>query len=93
MFSFLKTPMQGGRDFPPCWQAESKGFSVLLIGLGCMRLHLCPLAKAGGSKYKAEGSPHPCNEVERAERQRRSAQAKARKIGDTACMRERAASS
>jgi hypothetical protein len=93
MLSFLKTPTQGGRDFPPGWQAESKGLSVLLIGLGCMRLQPCPLAKAGGSKYKAEGSPHPCNRVERAERQRRSAQATARKIGDTACTRERAAAS
>jgi hypothetical protein len=33
-----------------------------------MRLHPCPLAKAGGSKCKAEGYPHPWNEVERAER-------------------------
>jgi hypothetical protein len=31
-------------------------------------MHPCPLAKAGGSKCKAEGCPHPWNEVERAER-------------------------
>jgi hypothetical protein len=33
-----------------------------------MRLHPCPLAKAGGSKCKAQGYPHPWNDVERAER-------------------------
>jgi hypothetical protein len=31
-------------------------------------MHPCPLAKAGGSKCKAEECPHPWNEVERAER-------------------------
>jgi hypothetical protein len=85
-------PAEGGKDFPPLWQAKSKAFSVLLVGFGVRRMHPCPLAKAGGSKGKPRGIPTLVTKW----KGRSAAEvctSEARKIGETACTRERAAPS